>query len=162
MYLNEHNGFGYTLDRAAELLSVNRSGIHWLVRNGYLRAYGDRAGRRITAQDVFWLCWWQNEPWPEGIDPQGYVYLMHSHHRYKIGLSKDVSGRLRTIRAQSPVPVVLIHTIPTDDMPRAERFLHKLYAARRKHFEWFQLRARDVALIRNSKAMYFGGREHLP
>jgi len=136
MYTNEHGGMGYTLDRTAELLNVNRRGIHWYVRNGYLRAYGDRGGRRIVSQDVFWLQWWQTGQWPDGVEPQGYIYLMHSYHKYKIGLSKDVRSRLQTIRAQSPTPVALIHTIPTDNMPRAEKFLHALYAKRRKHFEW--------------------------
>lgn len=150
-----------TFERAAELLDTSKSGLEWYIRNGYIKAYGTYKHRRVLVQSIHWFRWWQEGYWPDGRKPEGYVYLLHSYHAYKIGLTSNVKRRLQSISATSPTPVKLIHAVPTDNMARAEKYLHGLYAAKRKHAEWFQLRARDVALICNSKAMYFGDQEYL-
>lgn len=145
-----------TFERAAELLNTSQSGLKWYIRNGYVKAYGSYNNRRVLVQSIHWFRWWQESQWPDGRKPEGYIYLLHSHHAYKIGMASHVKKRLQAINGSSPTPVKLIHSVPTDNMIRAEKYLHGLYAAKRKHFEWFELRARDVALICNSKAMYFG------
>jgi hypothetical protein len=87
--------------------------------------------------------------------PDGYVYLLRSHKLHKIGISRDVEQRLRTIRTMSPSLVFLLHRIPTNDMRRSEQFLHDLFARRREHGEWFRLNPTDVKLICDCKALCF-------
>lgn len=78
----------------------------------------------------------------------GYIYLLKSADGYyKIGRSQNVKGRMKAFSTQSPHPPELLHTIPAEDMCRAEEGLHKRYAHRRIRGEWFELAEEDVRAI---------------
>lgn len=64
------------------------------------------------------------------------VYFIKSGNAVKIGMSKDVPGRLRTLRTMSPLPLELLGVIPggRDE----EALLHREWAELRLHGEWFQ------------------------
>jgi len=149
----------YTVDHVAEMFGVTRHALDWYIRHGYLKEYGNRLRRRITAESLYWWRWWQENEWPQDRKPDGYIYLVHSYHRYKIGKSINVEQRIKALKTSSATPITLIHTIPTDNMVRAEQFLHSLYTPKREHGEWFKLGSlRHVEIICNCRAMYFAGK----
>jgi hypothetical protein len=82
-----------------------------------------------------------------GYEVDGYVYLLRSGTHYKIGKSKDVNRRLTQISPKTPLPVELVHTIPTDNMAWAEHTLHEQYASFRTNGEWFALPEHAVRWI---------------
>lgn len=69
----------------------------------------------------------------------GYVYILRSGDFIKIGKSKDVDQRVTQISPKTPMPVVLLHTIASDDMSWAEAALHRHYSHYRTNGEWFLL-----------------------
>jgi hypothetical protein len=76
---------------------------------------------------------------------RGYVYLVRAHTgEYKIGRSRDVSARLRSLATSAPIAFELIHKIPADDCGLAERLLHARCSEKRIRREWFQLDHHDV------------------
>jgi hypothetical protein len=75
----------------------------------------------------------------------GHVYLFESESgSYKIGRTGNVQSRLALIQTSSPYPVKVVHSIHVDDMVTAEAFLHRKFAAYRRHGEWFDLTPLDV------------------
>lgn len=77
----------------------------------------------------------------------GYVYIIHSAGRYKIGLSASPQTRLPAI--QSPFPIEIICLIPTDNMRLLEEQLHEQFNHVRKYGEWFELSDVDVKSIKH-------------
>lgn len=77
----------------------------------------------------------------------GYIYIVYSIGRYKIGLSTNPQRRIGEI--QSPYPVELICIIQTDDMLSLERQLHNQFDHARKHGEWFELSDADLDKIKH-------------
>lgn len=77
----------------------------------------------------------------------GYIYLVEGRDCYKIGKTKDLPTRIRTIGIQLPFQTRLIHFIPTSDMVWAETYLHRTFADARLNGEWFNLNSDDVAWI---------------
>lgn len=76
---------------------------------------------------------------------RGYVYLLRSGRRYKIGKSNDPSRRWREVRLELPDETHQIHTIPTDDPSGIETYWHQRFAAKRvRNTEFFELDAADV------------------
>jgi hypothetical protein len=70
----------------------------------------------------------------------GFVYLVRSAvGLYKIGRSRSVIDRFRSICTASPVAVELIHFISCDDRISAEAQLHKRFNDVRRRGEWFEL-----------------------
>jgi hypothetical protein len=81
----------------------------------------------------------------KGRQPRpGHIYLLRGGDYFKIGFSEKVSRRIRQISPVLPFKVELIHTMETDDMILAERFLHEKYADKRTNGEWFLLEQPDV------------------
>jgi predicted GIY-YIG superfamily endonuclease len=79
------------------------------------------------------------------LDRRGYVYLVRAHSgEYKIGRSKDVRARLRSLATSAPFEFELIHEIPADDCASAERALHVQFSNKKIRREWFQLGEGDV------------------
>jgi hypothetical protein len=64
------------------------------------------------------------------------VYFIRSGDAVKIGMSKDVPGRLRTLRTMSPLPLELLGVIPGGRDEEAQ--LHRDWAPERLHGEWFK------------------------
>lgn len=60
----------------------------------------------------------------------------------KIGRSVNVSERLRTLQAASPLELRLIDHFPGD--AALERSLHKQFTDLRRHGEWFDFAGRDI------------------
>jgi len=78
--------------------------------------------------------------------PNGYVYLLQSPDgHFKIGRSKDVPARVRTLGIQLPYPVKLRHQVAVvSDAAIAEKFLHNKFKHYRTNGEWFRLPSEAV------------------
>lgn len=83
----------------------------------------------------------------------GYVYLVKSGKRYKIGMSTDVQRRLLQLNTGMPQAGELVHVISTDDPAGIEAYWHRRFAAKRVRpdAEWFDLTADDVRAFRRRK-----------
>jgi hypothetical protein len=82
----------------------------------------------------------------------GYVYMMRSGRRYKIGRSNDPARRYREVRLDLPDPTERVHAIATDDPPGIEAYWHQRFAAKRvRNTEFFTLDASDVAAFKRRK-----------
>lgn len=77
----------------------------------------------------------------------GFIYLMKGGDYHKIGLSVDPEKRRQQIATGMPFNIELIHTISTDDMKKAEKRLHDLFASKRVGGEWFELDDTDVEQV---------------
>jgi len=90
---------------------------------------------------------------PKGSVPiAGYVYLMKSGRRYKIGRTNSPARRHREVRVELPDPTLVVHTIATDDPSGIETYWHARFEAKRiRDTEFFSLDARDVAAFKRWK-----------
>ena len=76
---------------------------------------------------------------------RGYVYMLRSGRRYKIGKSNDPSRRWREVRLELPDETHQVHTIPTDDPSGIETYWHQRFASKRiRNTEFFELDSTDV------------------
>lgn len=82
----------------------------------------------------------------------GYVYLMRSGRRYKIGHTTSPSRRHREVRLDLPDPTTLIHSIATDDPVGIESYWHLRFSSKRiRDTEFFTLDASDVVAFKRRK-----------
>jgi hypothetical protein len=82
----------------------------------------------------------------------GYVYMMKSGRRYKIGHTKTPSRRHREVRLDLPDPTTLVHTIQTDDPVGIESYWHNRFSSKRvRDTEFFTLDASEVAAFKRRK-----------
>lgn len=82
----------------------------------------------------------------------GTIYVIHGgQNTYKIGFTKHLLRRFRTLQAMSPVKLNIVFTFEgnTDD----EAHLHELFSDNRTHGEWFLLTDDDLRYVRE----YAGG-----
>jgi len=79
----------------------------------------------------------------------GYVYLLEYDGLHKIGMTKNISSRLKQFGARMPHDVTLIHSVKTSDTVSLEVELHERYAEKRMNGEWFNLSPSDVHDIMN-------------
>jgi hypothetical protein len=83
---------------------------------------------------------------------KGYVYMLRSGRRFKIGKSSDPSRRYREISLQLPDETHQVHTIPTDDPTGIEEYWMKRYGEKRvRNTEFFTLDATDVQAFKRRK-----------
>lgn len=68
--------------------------------------------------------------------PTAGVYFVQAGDAVKIGMSKDIPKRLRTLRTMSPLPLELLGAVPGGRQEEAE--LHREWATQRLHGEWFR------------------------
>jgi predicted GIY-YIG superfamily endonuclease len=102
-----------------------------------------------------------NEIWKQqqlSRERKGFVYLIRNRDTgtYKIGISKNVDRRLRTLNSAAGGGLELIHTIESTDMRRTERELHERYALAQLHNEWFALEDEDVEKIQSLMGVGYG------
>jgi hypothetical protein len=82
----------------------------------------------------------------------GFVYMMRSGRRYKIGFTNSLVRRFREVRIELPDETIQIHSIETDDPRGIEEYWHKRFAAKRiRNSEWFELDADDVRAFKRRK-----------
>ena len=73
------------------------------------------------------------------LDEGGYVYLIYSGGRSKIGISTEPDERIHTIKIDSPFPVFTICVRYFYSAKKVEKLLHKYYWEFRIKGEWFEL-----------------------
>jgi hypothetical protein len=83
----------------------------------------------------------------------GYVYMLASGKKYKIGYSKAALTRASTVSGLTPDGSEIIHLIRTDDMRGIEAYWHNRFSEKRGNGEWFALSAADVAAFKRRKFM---------
>jgi hypothetical protein len=83
----------------------------------------------------------------------GYVYMLLSAKKYKIGYSKAALSRTSVVSNLSPEGGEIIHLIRTDDMRGIEAYWHNRFAEKRGNGEWFALSASDIAAFKRRKFM---------
>jgi len=83
---------------------------------------------------------------------QGYVYMMRSGKRYKIGFTNSPARRHREVKLELPDPTNLVHSIETDDPKGIETYWHRRFESKRvRDTEFFELDATDVAAFKRRK-----------
>jgi hypothetical protein len=82
----------------------------------------------------------------------GYVYMMRSGRRYKIGHTNSPTRRHREVRLDLPDPTTVVHTIATDDPVGIEAYWHgRFQSTRVRDTEFFSLDSSDVAAFKRWK-----------
>ena len=92
------------------------------------------------------------EPSEEQIE-HGFVYLMKSGTKFKIGRSSSAERREYELKIQVPDKLELLHKIKTDDPVGIERYWHERFKDKRKRGEWFDLSSNDLKAFRRRKFM---------
>jgi hypothetical protein len=84
---------------------------------------------------------------------QGYVYMMRSGRRYKIGYTSSPARRHREVRLELPDPTHLVRSIETDDPAGIEAYWHRRFASKRvRETEFFELDASEVAAFKRRQS----------
>lgn len=82
----------------------------------------------------------------------GYVYLMKSGRRYKIGHTNSPARRHREVRLELSDPTHVVHTIATDDPSGIEAYWHRRFESKRiRDTEFFNLDTQDVVAFKRWK-----------
>lgn len=86
------------------------------------------------------------------INKTGFVYIFGSIEQgfYKIGQSQNPPSRLSAYRRLGlPFTVEMIHTVPVDDVLKAEAELHYLFREKATGGEWFKLSGEELEQVVN-------------
>ena len=87
----------------------------------------------------------------ETLGVSGFVYLLRSGKKYKIGRSNAVGRRLRELSIQLPQKLNMVHVIETDDPGGIEQYWHRRFKENRKGGEWFVLSQEDIRAFKKRK-----------
>ena len=73
----------------------------------------------------------------------GFLYLVKCGDKYKIGMTNNVSRRMRQLDTR-PYNLSLIKSVKVDDMPSKERVAHKKFAEFKEIGEWYSFTPAQV------------------
>jgi len=93
---------------------------------------------------------------------RGFVYVVYFGFQniYKIGVAKDVPGRMNSMGAvEAPFTMNVEHTIATDDMFVVESSLHQYFNDDRMGGEWFRLSLNQLALVKSIQEIFIHDKE---
>lgn len=88
----------------------------------------------------------------EAVIGQVYVIGSPGSHFVKIGFSKTPQKRLSTLQIGSPVPLTLLATF--EGGRDLETSLHRHFASRRRHGEWFELGADPLEAVEAAASIH--------
>ena len=77
----------------------------------------------------------------------GYVYLIKDavEQSYKIGRTKNLVTRMRSLKTGNPNPIELVSYAVCNDTLKIEKRLHSMFEyRRRKRKEWFDLDLQEI------------------
>lgn len=79
----------------------------------------------------------------------GDVYLvkMKGLNYYKIGVTKNIENRIKSLQNGNPIEIQLIKSIPVADMYAKENYLHSKYDYANMKNEWFEFNLSEVEEI---------------
>ena len=81
------------------------------------------------------------------VEVTDYVYLISDGTYTKIGITNNLTKRLKVLQTGNPHKLTYIDYVPCDDASRVEKELHNLYALKHMVGEWFNLNEVDVKNI---------------
>ena len=77
----------------------------------------------------------------------GYVYILESNGKYKLGRTKNLSSRLQSYKTQNPFGIKVVYTRHVDDHIYGERVILSMFPHKNIVGEWFSLEKDDVDLV---------------
>lgn len=77
--------------------------------------------------------------------PDGFVYILRAGEFVKIGRSRRLDNRIKTLKIQLPFPVEVLNAFPCENAAKSERHLHEFFAKYRVNGEWFELPEKVLA-----------------
>jgi hypothetical protein len=84
---------------------------------------------------------------------EGFVYIMQWEGEYKIGKAVDIERRRKRLSGELNRDITVLHRIFSRDYSQAESDLHRKYASKRLHGEWFALEAEDIVWLMSLKQL---------
>ncbi len=77
------------------------------------------------------------------------LYLLKADKYYKIGVTRNLVSRIKSIQTGCMFEVEVEETWLIDDPTKTERQLHKIFKNKRMTGEWFELNEEDVLFIKD-------------
>jgi hypothetical protein len=87
------------------------------------------------------------KPVPSKHNKLGYVYVIRSQGRYKIGRSKRQGNRIAHHQTSSPFPIDVVAEVMVSDDVVVERELHDMFDSGRVNGEWFELGPNELGRL---------------
>jgi len=84
------------------------------------------------------------------------IYLIHAdpENIYKIGVSKTVKKRLKTLQTANSNKLSIVKTFQTKHNRKVETALHKYFRKNKVRGEWFKLSTQQVARFEERCRLY--------